>query len=81
MKMSHEIIQIIENRLQEYEKEYGICVLLWSFRGSIDIGIYRKNSDLDIIFIYQSNNKKLRAMHDIVGHGFDYWGWILEDVL
>lgn len=81
MKVSKDIVHIIEEKMKFYEVTYGIQVLMWSFRGSIDIGIYRKNSDLDIIFIYRSVNKNIRAIHDIVGHGFDYWGWLLEDVL
>lgn len=81
MRISKEVVQIIDNRMKLYEKTYGLQVLMWSFRGSMDVGICRKNSDLDIIFIYRCANKNIRAIHDIVGHGFDYWGWRLEDVV
>lgn len=75
------IENIIENQMRDYEERYGIQVILWTIRGSVDIGIHRKNSDLDIIFIYRSKDKKIKAIHDIVGHGFDYWGWLLDDVI
>lgn len=81
MEIREEYEQYIENRMKLYEKTYGIEVLMWSFRGSMDVGICRRNSDLDAIFIFKSKNKNIRAIHDIVGHGFDYWGWILEDAV
>lgn len=81
MKINREVSSIIEERMRLYEHMYGIEVLIWSLRGSMDVGIYRKNSDLDILFLYRSKNKDIRAIHDIVGHGFDYWGWLVEDAI
>lgn len=81
MTNKKEIESIIANQMRDYEKRYGIQVILWTFRGSVDIGIHRMNSDLDILFIYRSKDKKIKAIHDIVGHGFDYWGWLLDDAI
>lgn len=80
--MDTRIFEMIEKRMRECEVQYQIKVLLWSFRGSIDIGIYRKNSDLDLVFIYKNlGSTKISAIHDIIGYGFDFWGWDIEDVI
>lgn len=81
MTNKKEIEDIVKTQMREYEERYRIQVILWTIRGSVDIGIHRKNSDLDIIFIYRSKEKNIKAIHDIVGHGFDYWGWLLDDVI
>lgn len=80
--MDIQIIEMIEKRMRECEAQYNIKVLLWSFRGSIDIGIYRKNSDLDLVFIYKNlSDAPIAAIHDIIGYGFDFWGWNIEDTV
>lgn len=80
MKLNEVFVNEIEERIRKIENTYSVSVLFWNIRGSGDIGIYRKNSDIDIIFVYKSDNKKNRAIHDIIGHGYDLWGWIIDDV-
>jgi len=76
------VTQFIEKRIRMLEELHHIHVLIWAFRGSLDIGIYRENSDLDIIFIFRNLEKsKISAIHDIIGHGFDLWGWDIDDVI
>ena len=81
MQMPESFIRTVNDRLVRIKALTGINILFWSLRGSLDIGIYRNNSDADIIFVFTSSNPGYRAFHDIVGHGIDLWGWNIEDVL
>lgn len=72
---------MINKRLTLIEELTNVHVLFWSLRGSLDVGIYRDNSDIDVIFVYSCADKNKKALHDIVGHGLDLWGWIIDDVL
>lgn len=77
--MNKEIITFINNRLQKCEQFYNIKVLAWFPR---DRGIYRKNSDLDIVFLFKRGfNSNCSAIHDIIEYGFDFWGWNIEDAV
>lgn len=76
MKLTDKVKVTIEEKLLIIEKLYNIEILFWFIRGSMYLGIYRKNSDLDILFVFR--NKKgdeVNAIHDITGYGFDLWGW------
>ena len=82
MELSMNVRNMIEERLTDCEERYGVKVLFWAFRGSLDIGISRKNSDLDLIFVFKNMmEKKVSAIHDIIGYGFDFWGWDIEDAI
>lgn len=82
MELSPRMKSIIETKLADCERVYNVKVLFWSFRGSIDAGIFRKNSDLDLVFVFKNMSAdKVVAIHDIVGYGFDFWGWNIEDVI
>ncbi len=81
MVIPNEFTEMINTRIRQIERLMGITVIFWSLRGSLDIGIYRNNSDADIICVYTSQDKGKRAFHDIVGHGLDIWGWIFEDAI
>lgn len=82
MELSLRMKEMIESKLASCEEMYDVQVLFWSFRGSLDIDISRKNSDLDLIFVFRNRTKnKVAAIHDIVGYGFDFWGWDIEDAI
>ena len=82
MELSIRMRNMIETKLADCERVYDVKVLFWSFRGSIDIGISRKNSDLDLIFVFKNmSENQVAAIHDIVGYGFDFWGWNIEDAI
>lgn len=81
MGLEQKVLDFIDERMKLCERRYNIQILFWTFRGSLDIGIYRRNSDLDLIFVYKSLGEKCAAIHDIVGYGFDFWGWDIEDAL
>ncbi len=82
MELSLRMKNMIEKKLASCEEMYGVRVLFWSFRGSLDIDISRKNSDLDLMFVFKNRmGKKIAAIHDIVGYGFDFWGWDIEDAI
>lgn len=81
MNLDRELVTLIEMRLKRCEQQYQIRVLSWALRGSLAIGIYRKNSDLDLIFLYQCCGEKVSGIHDIVGYGLDFWGWDIQDAL
>lgn len=73
-----ELKNYIERHLYSLEQRYGIKIMFWSLRSSINMGIYRKNSDLDIYFVFESNRYKL--IHDLESHTFDFWGVNIESV-
>lgn len=80
--IEQELKQEIQKRMRQYEKQYQIRVLYWSFRSSINIGIKRRNSDLDIMFAYlASEPEHCLGIHDIMGHGLDFWGVDIRDIL
>lgn len=81
MQMPESFKKTVNDRLARIQAMAGIKPLFWSLRGSLDIGIYRNNSDADIIFVFSSTDQDYRAFHDIVGHGIDLWGWNIEDAL
>lgn len=82
MSLSVRMTDMIERKLMSCEETYGIKVLFWSFRGSLDINISRKNSDLDIVFVFKNRTgNRISAIHDIIGYGFDFWGWDIEDAV
>lgn len=75
--MNDAIYGYINERMRRCEEVYDIAVIAWFLR---DRGILRKNSDLDIGFLFKSRNSgKCRAIHDIIGYGFDFWGWDIYD--
>lgn len=82
MKLTDKVKVTIEKKLLIIEKLYNIETLFWFIRGSMYLGIYRKNSDLDILFVFR--NKKgdgINAVHDITGYGFDLWGWNVNKMI
>lgn len=82
MELDNRVKQLIDYRMKKCEEQYNIKVLSWFLRGSIQIGIYRKNSDLDLVFLYKNLEKqKCAGIHDIMGWGFDFWGWDIEDAV
>ncbi len=82
MELSLRMKKMIESKLASCEEMYGVKVLFWSFRGSLDINISRKNSDLDLMFVFKNlTENRVAAIHDIVGYGFDFWGWDIEDAI
>lgn len=80
MIIPDDLRKLVEDRLKNIEALTGVEVLFWSLRGSMDVGIYRYNSDIDVVFVFRSETKRIRAIHDIIGHGLDLWGWIEDDV-
>lgn len=82
MELSVRMRDMVEKKLASCEETYGVKVLFWSFRGSLDVNISRKNSDLDLIFVFKNRTgNKVAAIHDIIGYGFDFWGWDIEDAV
>lgn len=82
MKLMLEIKKCIEEKIRAVERKYGIKAMFWCTRGSMHAEIYRKNSDLDILYVFQKKGvTEINAVHDIVGYGFDLWGWNIEQVL
>jgi len=82
MELSVRMKNMVEKKLASCEEVYGVKVLFWSFRGSLNIDISRKNSDLDVIFVFKNRmENKIAAIHDIIGYGFDFWGWDIEDAV
>ena len=80
--MEKELDKIINEHMLFYEQKYNIRILFWSLRSSINIGIKRRNSDLDVMFSYISDRKnKCSGIHDITGHGLDFWGIEIHDIL
>lgn len=77
--MNDVICRYIDERMKRCEEIYDINVIAWFLR---DKGIPRKNSDLDIVFLFKNRaDRKCRAIHDIIGYGFDFWGWDIYDAL
>jgi len=79
--LKYDIDSYINSRIKKCEDLYNIETLFWFGVGSLVTGIFRKNSDLDIRFIYKCKGEKVAAIHDIVGYGFDFWAWDITDVL
>lgn len=73
-----ELKEYIIKHLKKLEEDYKIKIIFWSLRSSINMGIYRKNSDLDIYFVFES--KKISIIHDLKSHTFDFWGASVETV-
>lgn len=77
--MNDVIRRYVDERLRRCEEIYNIDVIAWFLR---DKGMPRKNSDLDIVFLFKNKaDRKCRAIHDIIGYGFDFWGWDIYDAL
>lgn len=77
--MNDVICRYIDERMKRCEEIYDINVIAWFLR---DRGMPRKNSDLDIVFLFKNRaDRKCRAIHDIKGYGFDFWGWDIYDAL
>lgn len=75
--MNDEIRRYVDERMKRCEEMYGITVIAWFLR---DRGMPRKNSDLDFVFLFKNkDNEKCKAIHDIIGYGFDFWGWDICD--
>lgn len=70
--------EYIEDHLKELENQYNIKIIFWSLRSSVNMGIYRKNSDIDIYFTFISDEYDI--IHDLESHTFDYWGVNAIDV-
>lgn len=80
--MEKELVNEINRHMNNYERQYNIHVLFWALRSSINIGIKRKNSDLDIMFAFIAFDKKeCLGIHDIAGHGLDFWGIEISEIL
>lgn len=80
--MEKELVSEINRHMLFYEKQYNIHVLFWALRSSINIGIKRKNSDLDVMFAYTAFEKRVcLGIHDITGHGLDFWGIEISEIL
>lgn len=77
--MDEVVFQSIQDRVMLCKDRYEITPLSWFVR---DRGIYRSNSDLDIVFIFKNFGKtKCAAIHDIIGYGLDFWGWDIHDLI
>ncbi len=77
--MNDVICRYIDERMKRCEEIYDISVIAWFLR---DKGTPRKNSDLDIVFLFKNRaDRKCRAIHDIIGYGFDFWGWDVCDAI
>lgn len=75
--MNDAVYNYIGERMKQCEEVYHITVIAWFLRNR---GILRKNSDLDIVFLFKNkNNGNCKAIHDIIGYGFDFWGWDIYD--
>ena len=80
--MEKELIDEINRHMAQYERQYNIHVLFWALRSSINIGIKRRNSDLDIMFAYAASSRNdCLGIHDITGHGLDFWGTEIHEIL
>jgi hypothetical protein len=80
ISLKHDIDSCINARIKQCEDFYEIEALFWFASGSIIMGTYRENSDMDIKFIYRCKKKKVSGIHDIIGYGLDFWGWDIEDI-
>ena len=74
MKINYEIIGYINKRIRAIENEFNVSIIFWAFRSSYNIGIYRKNSDVDIFFCFDNLSKGPKIIHDMRYHYFDFWG-------
>lgn len=81
MKLNNELEYYINEKMSQYEDAYDIKVLCWWLRGTINMGMYRKNSDLDIAFLFQDKNKKCKGLHDLYKHGLDLWGVEIDEIV
>lgn len=80
--MDKELERIINQHMLQYERQYNIRVLFWALRSSVNIGIKRRNSDLDIMFSYISlNGKGCAGIRNIAEYGLDFWGIEIHEIL
>ena len=81
MRVNNELECYVNEKMNQYEDAYGIKVLCWWLRGTINIGMYRKNSDLDIAFIFKDKSRRCKGIHDLYEHGMDLWGVEVEEII
>ena len=80
--MNKELEKIINQHMSQYERQYNVRVLFWALRSSVNIGIKRRSSDLDIMFSYISlNGKRCTGIRNIAEHGLDFWGIEIHEIL
>lgn len=80
--MNKELEKIINQHMSRYERQYNVRVLFWALRSSVNIGIKRANSDLDIAFSYISlDEKRCVGIRDIAEYGLDFWGIEIHEIL
>ena len=80
--LENALIDEVNSRMNFYEYKYNVKILFWALRSSVNLGIVRRNSDLDIMFAYKNLNPFVcSGIHDILGHGLDLWGIDIEDII
>ena len=52
--LENALIDEVNSRMNFYEYKYNVKILFWALRSSVNLGIVRRNSDLDIMFAYKN---------------------------